>query len=123
MTNEIADGFAIVEGLLDALKDEKNEAAVRATLVRTVTALNMHWNPPRTSKKPQRGFGLGKDEALIVVSVPDHGGSLLAAVRAFHEGASEEWHESVAKRIRSRLKDLESIGEPVFDEAGHLIAY
>jgi hypothetical protein len=113
MTNQeddIADNIIAVSVMLDALERDNNREAVRKTLAAVGAVLAAHWEPPlRTSKKPLRGIGYSKEEALIVKSIPDHG-SLPAAIRAYFPQSNPEWHEAVEKRIRRHTREIEAAG-------------
>lgn len=111
MTENMSDRFAVVQALLDALRDEPDLDAVRTTLTKAGGVLVEHWAAQRTSKKPLRGLGYTLDEALIVASISEHG-SLPAAVRAHFPDHNAEWHEAWEKRIRRRTADIDAAGVP-----------
>ena len=115
MNDDLKDNFAVARGMLDYLEDAVNSgsedpARVRVALAKISGAIMEFRIPPRSSKKPERGYGYSFEEAQIVVSIQEHK-SLAAAVRDYYPDAGPEWREAVAKRIRARRDDLTGVGE------------
>ncbi len=110
---EIADAFAVARAALDWLESRTGlePERVRATLVQVNAALWSHGQPRRKTGRKSRGKGFTLDEALIMVSLPDHDNSIEKAARAHWEGLDEDKVDANIRTPYRHKKDMEDVGE------------
>jgi len=112
----MTDPMVIMRGVIEAFEAKvatgtEDPAAVVLTVKRIIGAALAHGRRPRkkTEKKPPRGLGYTKDEALIIASLPWHKGNMSAAIRAHYPLADGEQIRVHAKRIRERTNEIEEV--------------
>jgi len=117
---KLADGFEGAHQLLDDLerrlaRKEVTPESVLFTLTKVVGALASHGMRPRISAKPLRGVGYGKDDAMIVASLPwcrKRGKESMSEAIRRHFGEPKMPKEEVdnhADRIRGHRREIEEI--------------
>lgn len=95
--------------LLASDKPDLSELArASQTVKKIVGAARTFRQPERTSKKPPRGLGYGKDDALIVASLPWYKGNKNAAITAHYPEFTPEEVRTRAKRIREHGADIKA---------------
>ena len=110
--NDALDILRAAIEVFEARAPNDDPAAVQITVAKIVGAISEHGAPPPTSKKPQRGLGLDKNDALVVASLSDFGNNMTAALKSFYPLADPEEIKTHAKRIRGHLREIaEATGE------------
>jgi hypothetical protein len=109
---ELEDGFAIVRSLLDGLESRADQEPelVRGTIVKLIAVLRAHGRPPKKAGNRPRGYGYTFDEAQIMASLPDYGGSIEKAARAHWKGMREDQVEANIRTLHRHRREIEDFG-------------
>jgi hypothetical protein len=113
MDEEIRHSFAYLRTLLDYLEENaerEDPAMLRATLVRTTGALMSHGRPPAKAGNKRRGLGYTFDEALIMASLDEYGGSIERAARAHWDGEDEDQVDANIRTLYRHKREIEEDG-------------
>jgi hypothetical protein len=113
--NELRTQFASARMYLDFLQEKlengtEQPADVRATLVRVIGALASYGRPPVKAGRQPRGVGYDLDEAMIMASVDEYGGSIERAARAHWHSDTEDMVDAKLRRLYRHKKEIEDLG-------------
>jgi len=116
MEKEIKDAIAVVRSMLDAMEERLAAGDVdlpqaRQILVRMVGSLMSEFRPAPSAGRRPRGLGYDLDEAMIMASVDEYGGSIEKAARAHWQGQDEDMVEAKIRRLYRHKKEIEDTGE------------
>lgn len=120
--DEIPQAIEIMRGVIAefefrALAGNDPPDKILDTIKAIVSVAMSHGEAPRGRGAPIRGLGYDFDEAQIVASLNEYGGSLDRAVRAHYQRDDNEWLEegqieTIVRRIRGRKKEIDAVGIP-----------
>ncbi|WP_426525055.1 hypothetical protein [Bradyrhizobium sp. McL0615] len=92
--------------LLEGEPTEHDLAAALRSIKGMISVAHDYHHPPHTSKKPPRGIGHNKDDAMIVASLPWFDG-MAEAIRAHHPKFGHDEVRNCAKRIREHQRAID----------------
>jgi len=117
--DEIPQAIEIVRGVIAELEMKaltgNDPELCLGTIKKIIFVASSHGRPKPRRGAPFRGVGYDFDEALIIASLDEHGGSLEKAVRAYWQREDGDWLdesqiETIIKRIRKRKREIEAVG-------------
>lgn len=96
-----------LSALLEGDASEKQLAAALRAIKGMISIAHDYHYPPHTSKKPPRGLGYTKDDAMIVASLPWFDNNWTAAIAAHHPRYTADEIRNCAKRIREHQRAID----------------
>jgi hypothetical protein len=100
-----------LSALLDGEASEEQLAAALIAIKGMISIAHDYHYPPHTSKKPPRGLGYTKDDAMIVASLPWFDNNMTAAIASHQPRYTPDDIRNCAKRIREHQRAIDRANE------------